>query len=126
MKNKLKQTIQANAAFSGLSGLALIFFRDQLARFMNINLPDVLLFIGIGLLLFASFLLWTARQQPIPLRLVTFIIWQDWLWVAGSGLLFAIRAFGISTVGHLLIGVVAVVVAIFAVLQHKYLRQLGA
>ena len=119
---KLKLVLKANALFSTLSGIALIGFNQQLANIMHLNNGKVLLFIGIGLLLFAGSVFWHAsRPEPSPQQ-VRLIIWQDWGWVLASLLIIITGAFGISTMGYVIIGGVALIVADFAILQRKYLQ----
>lgn len=120
---KLKLVLLANAAFSTISGLTLISFHQALAQWMGIPGPKVLLFIGIGLLFFALSLIRTARQQPISPKEVRLIIWQDWLWVTGSAVIILTQAFGLTTGGYIAIGLVALLVADFAILQSRFLRQ---
>ena len=47
---------------------------------------------------------------------------QDWLWVVGSVLIIAFQAFGINRIGFIIIGVVALIVADFAIFQQRYLK----
>ena len=121
MKNKnLKKALLANATFSTISGLTMLLFYKQLAAWMNITYAPIFLVIGIILLLFALFLFSTAKGNPISTKKVKFIILQDWLWVFGSILLIGTQAFGISQAGYIAIGVVALIVADLALLQHWF------
>lgn len=119
---KLSLALKANAFFSTFSGLALIFFHQQLAVWMNIPMPKILLGIGIILLGFALLVYKTATADIIDPKKVKFIILQDWLWVIGSILLIATQAFGINQTGCIVIGVVAVIVADFAFFQQRFLK----
>jgi len=121
---KIKYALLANATFSTVSGLSLIFFKDQLATIMAVQKPGILLYIGIGLLLFAGFIVWLATRPVINKRLVKIIIIQDWLWVIGSLLILVFQIFGLSWVGYEMILGVAIVVGIFASLQQRYLGML--
>ena len=78
---KLSLALKANAAFSVFSGLAMIFFHSQLAVWMGIKQPQILLVIGIILLGFAFLVYKTATATIISKKRVQFIIVQDWLWV---------------------------------------------
>lgn len=120
---KLKKVLFANAVFSGLSGLDFLLFNKSLTNLMQLPSTTILLVIGIGLLCFSGILFWLARQKTLKAKQVKAIIWQDWLWVMGSIGILATPAFGISSLGLLLIGLVAVVVAVFALLQQRYLRD---
>lgn len=119
---KLRFALKANAAFSVFNGLAMIFFHHQIAAWMNIGLPKILLAIGITLLGFAFFVYKTATATEISAKMVKSIIVQDWLWVIGSIGIIITQAFGINQVGLVIIGVVALVVADFAFFQQRYLK----
>lgn len=122
MQNKnLKLVLQANATFSLLSGLSMVFFNNFLAQWMRIAQAQMLLYIGIGLVLFSISLFYTARQQPIANKQVKIIIWQDWLWVLGSTLIIGTQSFGLNMVGYIVIAVVALIVGGFAILQKQFL-----
>ncbi len=84
--------------------------------------PNVLLYIGIGLLLFAGSVLFQAVRKELVRAQVNSIIVQDWLWVTGSVAVLAFQLFGLSVAGYLLIAFVAIIVADFALFQRKYLR----
>ncbi|MEM7103745.1 MAG: hypothetical protein AAF502_11475 [Bacteroidota bacterium] len=121
MKNsKLRSVLYANAAFSGLSGVAMAIFHEKLALWMQIPLPYVLVIIGIGLILFSGTLIMAARKSPIPGKDVNMIIIQDWLWVAVSILIIITQAFGLNSTGYWVIGIVALIVADFAILQQYF------
>ena len=120
---KLKIALKANALFSFLSGLTLLVFHQWLAEIMNIVNANTLLLIGLGLLFFAGTVFWTATRTEVNPKQIWAIIWQDWIWVAGSALLILSGAFGISTTGYIIIGVVALIVGDFAVLQQRFLRM---
>ena len=119
--NNLKITLQANAVFSSLSGLAMIFFHKALSSWMGIQNAQIMIFIGIGLLLFAGTIIWISLQKTIDQKHVKTIILQDWLWVIGSILIIVTQAFGLNIVAYVCIGVVALIVADFAILQRRYL-----
>ena len=119
---KLSLALKANAIFSVINGLALLFFHEQIAVWMNIAHPQILLGIGIILLGFALLVYKTASAAIISEKMVKFIILQDWLWVIGSVLIIAFQAFRINQVGFIIIGVVALIVADFAFFQQRYLK----
>jgi len=119
---KLRIALKANALFSTISGLWIIFQYPQIAERMQISNSTILLIIGIVLLPFAFFVYKTASDEHISPKKVKFIISQDWLWVVGSVLVIALQAFGINKTGFIIIGVVAVIVADFAFFQQRYLK----
>lgn len=117
----LKITLLANASFSLSSGLTLILFDRQVSTWMSISNPTILLIIGIALIVFELLVTFTAFSKPIKPKFVKLIIFLDWLWVAGSITIIAIQAFELNIYGYWMIGVVATIVAVFALLQTKYL-----
>ena len=119
---KLRIALKANALFSTISGLWIIFQYQQIAERMQISNATILLIIGIILLPFAFFVYKTATAEQISPKKVKFIISQDWLWVVGSVLIIALQAFGINKIGFIIIGVVAIIVADFAFFQQRYLK----
>ena len=119
---KLSLALKINAIFSAFNGLAMLFFYEQIAAWMGITDPIFLLVIGIILLGFAALVYKTATATIISDKMVKFIIVQDWLWVVGSALIIAFQAFGINRMGFIVIGVVALMVANFAVFQQRYLK----
>ena len=124
MKNdKLRLALKINAAFSAFNGLMMLFFYNQIANFMNISYPMVILVIGIILLGFATLVYKTATAATIPDKTVQFIIVQDWLWVIGSVLIIMFQAFDINRIGFILIGIIALIVADFAIFQQRYLSN---
>lgn len=119
---KLSLVLKANAIFSIVNGIAMLFLSNPIANFMGIAYPQILLGVGVGLILFGALVYKTAIDTKISEKMVKFIIVQDWIWVAGSVLLILTQAFGINRMGFILIGVVAVIVADFAFFQQRYLK----
>lgn len=115
---KLKRVLSANAAFSTLSGLLLIFDKPLIDK-MGIGNYLTSLIIGIGLLVFAVFVFYTSRQ--LKSLLVGLIIIQDVLWVLASILVLLIQPWDLTGLGYSLIGAVAFVIGCFAFFQKKYL-----
>jgi len=122
---KLRIALKVNALFSTISGLWIIFQHQQIAERMHISNATILLIIGIILLPFAFFVYKTASDQQISPKKVKFIIVQDWLWVVGSVLIIAFQAFDINRIGFIIIGVVALIVADFAIFQQRYLKAVA-
>ena len=121
---KLRLALKANAGFSAFSGLVLIFFHRPIAGFMGLSDGTALWIIGLGLLVFVFSLWRNATRAEIDRKQVRLIILQDWLWVLGSATLIILQAFGISPGGYLAIGLVALIVADFAVLQSIFLKKM--
>ena len=97
----------------------MIFSSKQIARFMGLQWPEYLPWIGGVLVLFAAFLFFiSSKEQPMRKIIVSVII-QDIGWAVGSVLIIASQAFSLKSEGYWLIGIIAVVVGIFAFLQYK-------
>jgi len=115
----LRKVLRSNAAFSGFSGLSLSLFPYSIAHWMGATFPDILRYIGIGLVLFSLALWIVSSQKTISKKATRFIILQDWLWVLVSLLILVFQWFGLETSAYSLIGGVAIVVGGFAVLQGR-------
>lgn len=121
--NKLRLVLKVNAIFSAISGLTLMFLNQWLANLMNISNSSILLVIGIGLVLFGGSVYWSAVQENISIKKIKLIIIQDWMWVVGSAVIILSQGLGINRIGFIIIGIVALIVADFAILQQKYLPK---
>lgn len=119
----LRRALGANAAFSGLSGLALIVGFGPIGQLMGINLPALFIGIGAGLLLFAFWLVQNARRLTIDRTQAFIASIADIGWVVGSGVILLINPEPLTLSGKWLIAIVADVVAVFAVLQLWGLRR---
>ena len=80
--------------------------------------------LGAGLTALAGYLFWMSRSTRMPEALVKGVIWGDWAWVAGTAALLAFKADRFSGLGIILLLDVALVVAVFAVLQARGLRAI--
>lgn len=124
MKKKLQNVLKANAVFSMLSGSAILFFGNSIAEMMNISNAIILMVIGVGLILFGSFVWYQVSRSNINIKKVKMIIIQDWIWVLGSILIIGLQLFQISFNGYILMGIVALIVADFAFFQNYYLKRI--
>ena len=123
-EQKLRNVLRGNAIFSTLSGLSLAIFYQPIAQWMKVNNSKILLYIGIGLVLFATTLFLTANKKVIDKTKIKFIIYQDWAWVIGSAVILALQLFSLTHMAYWLIADVAIIVGVFAFLQMRYLKQL--
>ena len=120
--NSLQKVLTANAVFSGLSGLTLVFTYGVFARLFSVSNSTIFLIIGILLMLFSTLILFQIKKQNR--KGILFIILQDVLWVIGSLLILFFKPFGISAIGHIIIGTVALIVLLLAFGQTKFLGNI--
>ncbi len=118
----LRRTLQANAAFSALSGIIAIASAKPLSLLLGVNVSSLLIGMGIALLAYAAVLFLNARRENIKLQEAWLAVVLDAAWVIGSAIL--IFAGTLSTTGNWLIAIVAKIVLIFAVLQFFGIRRL--
>jgi len=121
----LKNVLLINAASSGLTGLILALLSGLVAGVFETD--NRLPFVGVGLFLIAfSFLVLLAGfQNPLRERMVALIVWLDVTWVIVSLGIVALRPLAISTIGYVLIALVAGWVMLMAYLQYNGIRQLS-
>lgn len=120
----LRTTLTANAAFSGLAGVATVVLAGQLSTPLGVP-TVVLVVVGLGLLPWTA-LLWRARSRPTLRRPEALVaIAGDTAWVVASVVVVALSPGGLTPLGHWVIGVVALGVADFAALQVLGLRRLA-
>ena len=123
-EKKLRAVLKANAFFSLFSGAGIALFHSGLAGFMGIANGQVLIGVGIGLMLFSITVFYAAMQKTISPKQVKSIIIQDWAWVLGSALVIALQAWELTIAAYWAIGIVALIVADFAIFQSFFLRKL--
>ncbi|GAB5525670.1 MAG: hypothetical protein Roseis2KO_35420 [Roseivirga sp.] len=124
-EEKLRWVLKGNAAFSLISGMAIAIAHTSLADFMEVTNPNVLLFVGMGLVLFSATVFQAGLRKSISRKQVNSIITQDWIWVVCSSVIIGIEAWGLSTMGYWLIAGVALLVADFAIFQMRFLKRLA-
>ena len=121
----LRGVLTANAIFSLVSGLSMVFFHEALAGMMGIANGKVLIGVGLGLLLFGLTVMWAARRKALSNTQIKSIIFQDWAWVVASAAVIGLQAWDLSATGYWMIGIVALLVADFAIFQARFLKKLG-
>lgn len=84
-------------------------------------MPALLAAVGAGLVLYAAGLFWTARRRPIPSAAAWAAIVIDLGWVVGS--VAVVEAGLLTSIGVVLVGLVAAAVFVFAALQFAGVRQ---
>ena len=120
----LRRSLQGNAWFSSLSGLLFIVASEPIASFLGIAVPWVISLLGLGLILYAVWLLMIARRPRLDQREVWIAIGLDAAWVLSSALLLIADLASLTLAGKWAVGIVADLVAIFAVLQCYGLTRL--
>jgi hypothetical protein len=119
MKALLKYTLLSNFCFSLMSGLSLVLFSDEIGTLMEVRLSGALVYIGLGLLPFALFTIWVSQQKKNYQKWVKLIIYMDLSWVIGSCVILLFQPFTINATGNIIIGVVALIIGLFALLQKR-------
>ena len=118
----LRSALRANAVFSAISGLLIVFAHDQVLAWLGINGLNISA-IGGGLILFSAYLFWMSSRTSLLRVLVSGVIAGDWAWVAGSAALVIFKAASFSTMGLFLIVDVALAVMVFAIWQQRGLKN---
>ena len=118
----LKMALLANASFSTISGLVLVFAQRGVGRLLGLPETINLIGLGISLLVFALILMIFARKKPIKLLDAWIAVILDAVWVIGSYPLLFMVSF--STSGKWVVGIVAEVVMVFALMQWLGIRRI--
>lgn len=123
-ERKLRGVLKTNAAFSMISGMSLIIFHHSIASVMHVSNSAVLQYLGIGLVLFSASVAHASLRKTLVRTQVKSIIVQDWAWVLASVLVIVSQSWQLSSTGYWLIGLVAMIVASFAIFQMRFLKRL--
>jgi len=118
----LRKALMGNALFSTLSGLTILLAQGWVLRILGLASNVNLLILGVGLILFAITLVVNARKQQVKKSDAWIAVLMDVAWVLGSYILIFIVPF--STEGKWVVGVVAELVLVFAVLQFVGIRRI--
>ena len=129
----LRLTLSGNAVFSIVSGAVLAGFAEPFARIaaheplslLGLDLAIVFELLGLGVIAFGALCAWVASRKTLPLAWARAIFAADLAWVVASVLVLAVPATW-SMAGFVGIGVVALIVADFAIMEYLGLRRLGA
>ncbi|HEY6250902.1 MAG TPA: hypothetical protein VI685_13155 [Candidatus Angelobacter sp.] len=118
----LRRALQGNALFSMISGVAILAMNRTLVDFLGLPGNASLAVLGIGLLAYAAWLLWTATRRQIKMVDAWIAVILDMAWVVGSyALLFAVQ---FSSGGKWVMVAVAELVFLFGVMQWLGLRRI--
>ena len=119
----LSRILFANAVFCSTSGLIFTLAVNPLAGFLN-TLPLVMTILGIGLLLYGLFIIYMSMRPVITKSFTLFAVLADSAWVLLSVLVLILPAFNFAADAKWGIGIVAVVVDVFATLQFLEWRRM--
>lgn len=118
-----------NAAFSTITGVALLALPGWLAREMFVSpagwQATALAVLGGGLLLFAAELVFVASNRNVSRKEIWSMVAADISWVVGSGVLLVLFTDIFTQIGAVLMVGVAAVVSIFALGQFFGARCMG-
>ena len=120
----IRNVLKANALFSALSGLLCVLASTQVAAFLGIGEPTVITVLGVLLLIFAADLSFLATRRHISPKFVRAVMVADILWVVGSAVLLLTGWVPFSVGGKWIVGLAAVVVAVFAELEYIGLKRM--
>ena len=123
-EKRLRNVLLANALFSFISGVLISWQRALVTDFLGVKNESVLLWLGLGLIIFSATVFHASRRKHLSRAQVNSIIIQDWGWVVGSALVIALQAWNLTHGGYWLIAAVAFVVADFAIFQRYFLRKM--
>ena len=121
----LRRALQADAIFSGTSGVLLSLGAGELAPLLN--LPEALLRgAGLFLIVYAAFVGWLGTRAGFPKILVAAVVAGNAAWTLSSiGLIFS-GAVTPNLLGEAVLAAQAIAVGILAELQFLGLRRSGA
>jgi hypothetical protein len=119
----LSRILHTNGVFCATSGLIFTLAADPLAGFLN-TLPLVMTILGIGLLLYGMFIIYMSMRPVITKSFTLFAVLADSAWVLLSILLLVLPALNFTADAKWAIGIVAVVVDVFATLQFMEWRKM--
>ena len=113
----LRRALGGNGLFSLSSGLISLVWADPLALLLGVPSSLVLRAIGLVLMGYAGFLFWLAFRPTLARRMVLLASILDGGWVVGSGVLLLLAPMPLTEVGRWMIGVLALLVAGWGLLQ---------
>lgn len=120
----LKRALTGNGIFSLISALTIFLFLEELNSIFKIQASWLLPTLGGGLILFGIDILVTVFKRVFKPAKINYFIIMDSFWLLGSALLVTLLFNQLSFQAITIVDIVATIVAIFAVLQYKGLRNL--
>ncbi len=123
--SNIRRILFANAIFCAVSGLILAFASKPIAAFLGIApSAGILLGLGIALMVYADIVYIFAKREEISKGFVLFVIIAESLWVLDSILLLVTNWIPFTVEGKWTIGIIAVIVDLFASLQFFEWRKM--
>lgn len=119
----LRKALFGNALFSTLAGLTILFAREWVSRILGVSNRIAFVILGVGLIIFAATLVVNIRKPEVRTSDAWVAVWMDVVWVIASYVLIFVLPF--STKGKWVVGGIAEVVLLFAVLQVLGIRRLA-
>lgn len=120
----LRRVLLGNALFTGSMAVALIIGAKPIAALSGLDYPLAYMALGIGLLPFAWFCAYTARQPELNLTNAKIILALDIVWVVASFFLLLSGWPPLTPAGKWGAAIVDEAVAMFAVLEYIGLRRM--
>lgn len=117
----LRKAFIGNALFSTVSGLIILFGQRWVLRILGLSNINLYI-LGGALIVFATTLAINARKQKLKISDAWTAVVMDLAWVVGSGVLILTVPFSVT--GKWIVGAVAELVLLFAVLQFVGLRRI--
>jgi hypothetical protein len=118
----LRKALIGNAVFSTLSGVTILFAQGWVLRILGLSKDVSLAILGFGLLVFAVTLVINARRQQVKTSDAWIVVLMDLAWVLGSYVLIFVVPFSIE--GKWVVGVLAELASVFALLQFIGIRRI--
>ena len=120
----IRRILYGNAIFSGVSGLLFILASNVIANFIGLESSPVILVIGIGLAGYAVLIYVNASRKEISRSFVLTAVISDSVWVLLSILLLTTGWVQFSVDGKWTVGLIAMLVDVFATLQFIEWRKM--
>lgn len=100
----------------------MIILSSKYGEIFGVDESMYFIIVGVGLLAFAGFAYWVSNQKNVNQQLVKVVTGLDIAWVVGSIVVVATNCFSFSASGLMITSMVAVIIALFAFMQHSGLK----
>ena len=118
----LRRSLQLDGIASGVTGALLLVGAGPVSAVIGLSSPAITRIIGVVLAVYAGALLWNARRASVSRGETLAAVVLNAAWVLGS---IAVIELGLlSTLGNVAVGVMALAVLGFALLEIVGLRRL--